>query len=140
MMPTSLSISFHFTNFPLIPTSRKTMRFDFIPNSVLQRLPVLLYAATWTTILTVTVAVASFTPEMAFVSAVNPTSSLSLACAASVRLPLDVPSHNFCFPPSLFKRSGIDIFVPPIFAAAIVASSACVVKAMGLWEAEDNHI
>ncbi|KAL1549499.1 hypothetical protein AAHA92_17598 [Salvia divinorum] len=115
-------------------------------NSILERLlpcprwPVLLYAAMWTTILTATVAVASFTPEIAFVLAVNPTSQACSRAAASVRLPLDVPSDNFCFPASLFKRSRMDMFVPPIFAAAIVACSAFVVQAMGLWEVQDNHL
>lgn len=122
------------------------MSFNFC-NSLFERLPhprwpLLLYAATWTAILTVTVAVVSFTPEIAFVSAVSPTSSLSQACggAGSIRLPLDVPSENFCFPARLFKRSRIDILVPPVFAAVIVASSACLVKAVGLWEAEDEHL
>lgn len=124
------------------------MRLGLFRNSILVRLPrprwpMLLYAATWTTILTVTVAVASFTPEVAFVSAVSPFSSLSEACsgagaAASVRLPLDVPSQNLCFPATLFERSKMDMVVPPIFAAAIVASSAIFVKALGLWEAEDD--
>ncbi|KAK6140280.1 hypothetical protein DH2020_025976 [Rehmannia glutinosa] len=101
--------------------------------------PVLIYAATWTAILTVTVAVASFSPELAFVSAINPASQ---ACreAGAVRLPLDIPSVNFCFPGRLFKRSRLDMFVPPVFAAVIVAGSACVVKAMGLWESEDERL
>ncbi|PIN11959.1 hypothetical protein CDL12_15424 [Handroanthus impetiginosus] len=112
--------------------------------SVLERLhprwPMLLYAAAWTTILTATVAVASFAPELAFVSAISPTSSLSKSrCkAGSVRLPLDIPSENFCFPTRLLKRAGTDMLVPPIFAAVIVAGSAWVVKAMGLWEADEE--
>ncbi|KAH6802569.1 hypothetical protein C2S51_034015 [Perilla frutescens var. frutescens] len=120
---------------------------SLIRNSILPhpRWPMLVYAATWTSILTAMVAMASFTPEIAFVSAVTPTSSLSQACtmtipAASIRLPLDIPSHNFCFPSQLFKRSGIDMLVPPIFAAVIVATSTCAVKAIGLWEAEDDQI
>ncbi|XP_047957622.1 uncharacterized protein LOC125203343 [Salvia hispanica] len=114
-------------------------------NSILERLlprprwPVLVYAATWTTILTATVAVASFTPEIAFVSAVNPTSQACSGAAASIRLPLDVPAENLCFHASLFKRSRIDMFVPPIFAATIVACSAFVVKAMGLWEEDQDN-
>ncbi|KAI3474076.1 hypothetical protein Pfo_028864 [Paulownia fortunei] len=97
------------------------MSFSFC-NSLLQglphpRWPLLLYAAT-------------------------PASALSQACreAGSVRLPLDIPSENFCFPARLFKRSRIDMLVPPVFAAVIVAGSACVVKAMGLWEAEDEQL
>ncbi|EYU41702.1 hypothetical protein MIMGU_mgv1a020963mg, partial [Erythranthe guttata] len=100
----------------------------------------LLYAATWTTILTVTVALASFIPELAFFSAMAPSSSLSEACseAGAARLPLDIPSENLCFPSRLFKRSGLDFVVPPVFAAVVVAGSACVVRAMGLWEVEDD--
>lgn len=91
--------------------------------------------------LTITVAVASFSPELAFVSAISPSSKLSRACreAGSVRLPLDDPSDKFCFPARLFRRSRIDVLVPPVFAAVIVAGSAFVVKAMGLWEAEDDQ-
>ncbi|KAK6140308.1 hypothetical protein DH2020_025945 [Rehmannia glutinosa] len=101
--------------------------------------PVLIYAATWTAILTVTVAVASFSPELGFVSAINPASQVCRE-AGAVRLPLDIPSVNFCFPGRLFKRSRLDMFVPPVFAAIIVAGSACVVKAMGLWESEDERL
>lgn len=108
----------------------------------LPRWPMLIYAATWTTILTAAVAVASLTPEMAFVSAVSPFSSLSEACstgaAASVSLPLDFPSQKLCFPAAVFERSKMDMVVPPIFAAAVVASAAVFVKALGLWEAEDD--
>ncbi|GFP98362.1 hypothetical protein PHJA_001980100 [Phtheirospermum japonicum] len=124
------------------------MSFSFF-DQLLQRLPhprwpLLLYAATWTAVLTVTVAIASFTPELAFVySAVRPAPpNLSEACRqpASVRLPLDIPSEVFCFPGRVFKRSGLDMLVPPVFAGVIVAGSACVIKAMGLWEAEDEQL
>ncbi|KAI3447670.1 hypothetical protein Pfo_004335 [Paulownia fortunei] len=121
------------------------MSFRFL-DSLLQwlshsRCPLILYAATWTALLTVTVAVASFSPELAFVSAISPTSALSQGCheAGSVRLPLDIPSENFCFAARLFKRSRIDLLVPPVFAAVIVAGSACAVKALGFWEADDEQ-
>ncbi|KAG8376869.1 hypothetical protein BUALT_Bualt09G0108900 [Buddleja alternifolia] len=121
------------------------MRFSFL-NSLLQRIPhprgsLLLYAATWTTILTVTVAVASFSSELAFLSAISPGSSSCQACrkAGSVRLPLDIPSEAFCIPDRLIKRSRIDVIVPPVFATVIVAGSACLVKAFGLWEADDEQ-
>ncbi|KAL0375191.1 UNVERIFIED_CONTAM: hypothetical protein Sradi_3434800 [Sesamum radiatum] len=122
------------------------MSFSFSNSLLLQiiphpRWPLLFYAAAWTTILTVTVAVASFSPELAFVSAISPSSSSSQACreGGSLRLPLDIPSEDFCLPARFFKRSSIDMLVPPVFAAVIVACSACVVKAMGLWEAEDEQ-
>ncbi|KAL6998319.1 hypothetical protein U1Q18_008443 [Sarracenia purpurea var. burkii] len=104
------------------------------------RWPLLLYAATWTTILTVTVAVASFSPEVAFVSAITPKSAFSRRCEAegSVRVPLDVPTEVFCFPAHMFRRSKLDLLVPPVFAAVIVACSAYVVGALGLWEPDDE--
>lgn len=126
------------------------MSFTFtLWKAMLQRLsprwPLLLYAATWTTILTIIVAVASFSPELAFVSAVNPTSSFSQACRLqqqqggpmTVRVPVDVPGELFCLPAPLFKRSKMDLLVPPVFAAVVVATSAYVVKALALWEMEE---
>ncbi|KAI9085814.1 hypothetical protein K1719_032228 [Acacia pycnantha] len=98
--------------------------------------PVLIFAATWTMLLTFTVAVASFSPEAAFVLAISPSSSFSKACKSEsfIRVPLDVPGDILCFPPQLFTKSKIDLIVPPVFAAVIVAASACVVRAVGLWE------
>ncbi|KAI8556562.1 hypothetical protein RHMOL_Rhmol05G0263200 [Rhododendron molle] len=113
-------------------------------NSILQRLtlrwPLLLYAATWTAILTVTVAVASFSPELAFASAISPTSAFSRPCAVegSIRVPLDVPTEVMCFPAHTFRRSKLDMVVPPVFAALVVAGSAYVVRALGLWEVDDE--
>ncbi|CAI9098190.1 OLC1v1034799C1 [Oldenlandia corymbosa var. corymbosa] len=125
------------------------MSFTFF-NSVLQTLsprwPLFLYAFTWTVILTVLVAVASFSPELAFVSAITPTSAFSEPCrrdresqggAMTVRVPLDIPGEAFCIPAHLFRRSKLDLLVPPVFAAVIVATSAYVVKAVGLWETDD---
>ncbi|GFZ02296.1 hypothetical protein Acr_15g0009040 [Actinidia rufa] len=79
--------------------------------------PPLLYAATWTTILTITVAVASFSPEIAFVSAISPASAFSRRCrtADSVRVPIDSPAEVFCFPAHMFRRSKLDLVVPPVF-------------------------
>ncbi|KAL1565925.1 hypothetical protein AAHA92_01599 [Salvia divinorum] len=98
----------------------------------------MLYAAAWTAVLTAAVAVASFTPEWAFVSAISP---LSPPCrgAGLVRLPLDIPPEDFCLASRLFRRSGIDMLVPPLFAAVIVAGSACAVRALGLWETDDDQ-
>ncbi|KAI8560478.1 hypothetical protein RHMOL_Rhmol04G0259000 [Rhododendron molle] len=113
-------------------------------NSMFRRLnlwrPLFLSAATWTTILTLTVAVASFVPEAAFVSAIAPTSAFSGACEAgdSVRVPMDVPTEVFCLPAHMFRRSKMDLLVPPVFAAVVVAGSACVVRALGLWEVDEE--
>ncbi|KAK7284213.1 hypothetical protein RJT34_18955 [Clitoria ternatea] len=98
--------------------------------------PILAYAATWMTLLTLTVAVASLSPQMAFVSAISPSSSFSNKCNSygSVRMPLDVPGDILCFPAHMFMKSKIDLIVPPVFAAVIVAASACVVRAVGLRE------
>uniref|UniRef100_A0A7N0ZYT3 Uncharacterized protein n=1 Tax=Kalanchoe fedtschenkoi TaxID=63787 RepID=A0A7N0ZYT3_KALFE len=90
------------------------------------RFPLLVYGLAWTGLLTLAVALASFSPEIAFVSAI------SKACAAEgLRVPLDMP---VCLPVHLFTKSPIDLIVPPIFAALVVAASAFVVRAVGLWE------
>ncbi|XP_061341420.1 uncharacterized protein LOC133287770 [Gastrolobium bilobum] len=98
--------------------------------------PILTYAVTWVTLLTLTVAVASLSTQLAFVSAISPSSSFSQKCNTDgyIRMPLDVPGDILCFPAHLFMKSKIDLFVPPIFAAVIVAASACLVRAVGLWE------
>ncbi|KAL2533720.1 hypothetical protein Adt_07071 [Abeliophyllum distichum] len=120
------------------------MTFSFF-YSIFQRLSprgsLVLFATTWTTILTLTVAVASFWPELAFVSAISPTSSFSQAChrAGYLRLPLDITGENLCFPAELFRRSKMDMVVPPVFAAVIVASSAYAVNALGLGEVDDDQ-
>ncbi|KAJ9554906.1 hypothetical protein OSB04_009520 [Centaurea solstitialis] len=121
------------------------MIIPFYINSLVERLsrrwPLLIYATTWTTILTVTVAVTSFAPELAFVWAITPTSSFSRPCQdqkeGMVRVPFDVPSELFCLPAEMFKKSKMDLVVPPIFAAVVVAASACLVRALGLWEVDD---
>ncbi|XP_010253832.1 PREDICTED: uncharacterized protein LOC104594976 [Nelumbo nucifera] len=117
------------------------MSLPFVVQSILRQMttrrPLLLYTTAWTVTLAVTVVLASFSPEIAFVSAISPSSRFSRACKSeqgTVRVPLDVPGEVLCLPAHFFKRSKIDFFVPPIFAAVVVASSACVVRAMGLWE------
>ncbi|KAE8099436.1 hypothetical protein FH972_017419 [Carpinus fangiana] len=99
------------------------------------RWPVLVYAAAWTTILSLTVTAASFAPEVAFVSAISSSSSFSKTCATEgfVRVPLDLPGEMFCFPAHLLGKSKIDQIVPPVFAAVVVGWSACLVRAVGLW-------
>ncbi|TKY62257.1 hypothetical protein E2542_SST12113 [Spatholobus suberectus] len=103
--------------------------------------PMLTYAATWITVLTLTVAVASFSPQVAFVSAISPSSSFSQKCktSGSIRMPLDVPGDILCFPAHMFMKTKIDLIVPPVFAAVIVAASACVVRAVGLWEHDQTR-
>ncbi|KAF5750954.1 hypothetical protein HS088_TW03G01294 [Tripterygium wilfordii] len=101
--------------------------------------PILFYAATWTSLLTLTVALASFTPEIAFMSAISPTSSFSRPCeaAGALRVPMDFPGDVLCVSGHLLKNSKIDSIVPPIFAAILVAGSAWVVRSMALWETDE---
>lgn len=126
--------------------------FDFVLQRLSPRWSLIIYAATWTAILTVLVAIASFSPEMAFVWAINPTSSFSMGCHGNsnsnsnrrsdglfVRVPLDTPGEFFCFPVENFKRSKMDLIVPPVFAAIIVATSAYAVKALALWEVDHDE-
>ncbi|KAI6698263.1 hypothetical protein NL676_018382 [Syzygium grande] len=113
------------------------------------RPPLLLYAAAWTALLTATVAVASFSPELAFVSAVSPSSAFTRECGGVggggggpsaedvVRVPVDLPGEVVCLPAHLFSRSRADLVVPPVFAAVVVAGSALVVRALALGEEDD---
>ncbi|XP_021771145.1 uncharacterized protein LOC110735274 [Chenopodium quinoa] len=98
------------------------------------RRPMIIYAGVWTLLLTVTVAVAALTPETTFIWAITPTSPFSTACKSegSLRVPVDLPSDVVCLPAKYFQRSKIDLFVSPIFAALVVASSACVVRSFGM--------
>ncbi|KAK6943686.1 hypothetical protein RJ641_024788 [Dillenia turbinata] len=100
----------------------------------------LLQAVTWVVLLTVTVAVIAFLPELVFVAVIRPTSSFSKPCAVrgdSVRLPLDFPGEVFCIPSHTVKKSSFDFLVPPLFAAVMVAASAFVVRAICSWEDDD---
>nr|XP_043614180.1 uncharacterized protein LOC122586140 [Erigeron canadensis] len=120
--------------------------FNTFLHGLSRRWPLLVYATTWTAVLTVTVALTSFAPELAFVWAITPTSSFSRVCRQDqkesesilVRVPFDVPSEFFCLPAEMFKKSKMDLMVPPIFAAIVVAASACLVRAFGLWEVDDD--
>ncbi|AEC09412.1 hypothetical protein AtNW77_Chr2g0258801 [Arabidopsis thaliana] len=107
------------------------------------RIPHFVYGATWTLFLTLTVAIISLAPEFAFVSAIFPSSSevFSRRCGsyAAILVPLDLPSEVLCLPANLFRRSKMDLVVPPVFAAIVVALSAVVVRTMGLWEADEAH-
>ncbi|CAN1135317.1 hypothetical protein LINPERPRIM_LOCUS15616 [Linum perenne] len=108
---------------------------------LIPKLPLLIYATTWTTLLTVIVAVASFSPEFAFVSTITKVQSPDSGdCRREgmVRVPLDVPGEVFCLPAKLFAKSDIDFLVPPVFAAVVVAGAAWVVRSIGLWEGEEE--
>lgn len=103
-----------------------------------------IYMATWTALITVTVAVAAFSPEVAFVWAVSPSSSFARGCRAvggTVRLPMEGPPGELvCVPVHFFGRSKDDFIIPPLFAALVVASSVCFTRAVGLWEAEEETL
>ncbi|XP_074309710.1 uncharacterized protein LOC141644121 [Silene latifolia] len=92
----------------------------------------LVYAGIWTSLLCITVAIAALSPEVSFIWAISPTSSFSLACGSFLRVPVDLPLDVVCLPATLFQRSKLDMVVPPIFAALVVASSACLVRFVGL--------
>ncbi|KAK1403033.1 hypothetical protein POM88_002638 [Heracleum sosnowskyi] len=94
----------------------------------------LLYAATWTIVLMVIVAVASFSAEFAFVMAVlPPKSSLSKSCKAEglIRIPVEVSGEVTCLPASMVRKSGLDVFVPIVCLALVVVGSASMLKAIG---------
>ncbi|CAA7026284.1 unnamed protein product [Microthlaspi erraticum] len=100
------------------------------------RWPAIAQAATWTMLLTFTVAVASFAPEMAFVSTV------SSSCGGGegfVKLPMDFPGQTVCVPSRMVKRSRFDLFLPSIFAAVMVTASACLIRSCcGAEDMEDE--
>ncbi|CAJ1968338.1 unnamed protein product [Sphenostylis stenocarpa] len=97
--------------------------------------PLLMYAVIWVAAMTFTVAVASLSTEVAFVSAISSSHRCTSNGGSSVRVRVPL-EETPCFPAHLFTKSSIDVVVPPIFAALIVAASACVVRAVGLWERE----
>ncbi|EXC31023.1 hypothetical protein L484_021325 [Morus notabilis] len=105
------------------------------------RWPLLIYATTWTMLLTLTVALASFWPEVSFVSAIS-SSSFSRACVDPdlfIRVPIDLPAEILCLPAHRFAKSNLDLIVPPVFAAVVVAASAFLVRALALWEDDMPH-
>lgn len=103
-------------------------------------------------LLAAVVTIASISQEFAFSSSLSPTTDFSKACMttpgaaasdynngngrheqASFRVALDRPGDVICLPADLFVKSPIDYIVPPIFAAVVVAASACFLQAVGLW-------
>ncbi|XP_021719191.1 uncharacterized protein LOC110686889 [Chenopodium quinoa] len=93
--------------------------------------PTLYYAGIWTTMLILTVVVASFSPELAFMEAIT---RYSPSCGGDgyVRIPLDMPGERVCLPAHMLKRSTLDVFIPTLFSALIVASSALLLRSLGL--------
>ncbi|KAJ8750614.1 hypothetical protein K2173_015788 [Erythroxylum novogranatense] len=125
------------------------MPLQFI-QSLLRRLGVrgllILHALIWTILLSLTVAMASFVPEVAFVSTVSPSSWLSRSCGEGttgtlVRLPMDIPGETVCLPYQMLRRSSLDFFVPTMVATLVVSASACFVRSLALWDAptRDQH-
>lgn len=103
--------------------------------------PFFLYALAWTAMVTLTVALAAFAPEAAFIWAVSPSAPLTHACrAGTVGLPIDAPTWEaICLPAKNFRQSKVDIFIPPVFAVLVVVGSVSVMKAIGLWEGEEEE-
>lgn len=92
---------------------------------------VLARAATWTVLLMLTMGIASFAPEMAFVSTLSSSSS---SCAGGggrygfVRIPVDSPAEIVCVPSEMVKRSALDLFLPTIFAGVMVIASVSLLR------------
>ncbi|KAJ3682746.1 hypothetical protein LUZ60_012973 [Juncus effusus] len=103
--------------------------------------PFTLYAITWTSIVTFTVAIAAFAPELAFVWSVSPAGRLTNACQfGKVGLPMEGPVwEKICLPLENFGRTKADVFIPPIFAVTVVAGSVCIMRAIGLWEDDEEE-
>ncbi|KAG0504720.1 hypothetical protein M758_N023600, partial [Ceratodon purpureus] len=106
--------------------------------------PLLLYTVFWTLMLAASVTVAALSLEMGFSTAISPHMEIAEACALQsnkaspscrqcFRLPLDSPRDGLCVPSNMFKKSGMDFAVPPIFAAPVVTASAFLVQGLGLW-------
>lgn len=94
--------------------------------------------------LAATVTVAALSLEMGFSTSISPKMEIAEACSLQsnkgspscrqcFRLPLDRPHDGLCVPANLFRKSGIDMAVPPIFAALVVAASALFIQGLGLW-------
>ncbi|KAI0531462.1 hypothetical protein KFK09_001017 [Dendrobium nobile] len=125
--------------------ARKIMAFFILTvitelwETLLERRPLLVYAATWTTFVAATVAAASVAPEVAFVWALTSSPYAGGCGGAAIRILLDAPPGEIiCVPAELFGHTGVDFLVPTVLAAAVVAAAAYVVRVVGLWEAEDN--
>lgn len=103
-----------------------------------------LHTIFWTLVLAATVTVAALSLEMGFSNAISPHIEIAEACSLQsnkaspscrqcFRLPLDGPQDGLCVPANMFRKSGMDFAVPPIFAALVVTGSALFVQNLGLW-------
>ncbi|XP_010414489.1 PREDICTED: uncharacterized protein LOC104700650 [Camelina sativa] len=81
----------------------------------------LVQAATWTVLLMLTVALASFAPEMAFVSKISSSSSSD----GFLRIPME---ETVIIPSEMVKKSTLDLFVPTIFAGVMVIASVSLLR------------
>ncbi|EOA28380.1 hypothetical protein CARUB_v10024585mg [Capsella rubella] len=90
-----------------------------ILEKVSERWPVLVQAATWTILLTFTVALASFAPEMAFVSQISSSDGF-------VKIPME--DEMVMVPSEMVKKSTFDVFVPTIFAGVMVVASVSLLR------------
>ncbi|AEC08164.1 hypothetical protein AtNW77_Chr2g0248331 [Arabidopsis thaliana] len=86
------------------------------------RWEVLVQTATWTILLMITVALASFAPEMAFVSKLKSSSD------GFVRIPMDLPGEMLILPSEMVKNSYLDVFLPTIFAGVMVIASVSLLR------------
>ncbi|KAI3834811.1 hypothetical protein MKX03_006714 [Papaver bracteatum] len=103
--------------------------------------PLLIYALVWTVLLTITVAISSLSPEIAFMTAISPSSSFSTqqqhnqaSCKIEegyIRVPIDNTGEVICLPAHFFVKSRMDYFLPPIFAAVVVDGSVLLSR---LWD------
>ncbi|XP_047042803.1 uncharacterized protein LOC124646787 [Lolium rigidum] len=116
-------------------------------DGLLARRPLLLYAATWTAVAAMSVAVTALAPELAYVWAVAPGTPLSRACTGSgfnggsIGLPLDGPPWDgVCVPASMFGRTVPDVVVPLVFAVVVVASAVGFTTAVGVWEDDEEEV
>ncbi|OIV92122.1 hypothetical protein TanjilG_26980 [Lupinus angustifolius] len=90
--------------------------FNFIRLHLTTPWPILISAATWITLLSITVALATFSLQVAFVSAISPSSSLAQKCKAdgSIGIAMDVPRDILCFTAHLCMKSKIDLILLPV--------------------------
>lgn len=66
-------------------------------------------------------------------STVSLSSAYSQSCDTDgyMRIPLDLPGERVCLPAHMLKRSALDVFIPTLFSALIVAASALLLRALG---------
>ncbi|MED6208502.1 hypothetical protein PIB30_045578 [Stylosanthes scabra] len=106
----------------------------------------LLYTSTWMLLLIATVVLASLPPTMAFMLAISKSSHFSNGDGDGdgslfVRIPLDFPRDMVHLPhQAVTTSSHIDFFLPTLFAALVVAASACFLHAVGPCEFGTNLI